>query len=141
MITHYGTMFNEIRVIYGRGPVSPEVIRPLIEGCKTELFADILMDKLIGQIPVIGIAANVMCAKTMTWRFGLLFGVLSSRGEAITAQNARNTMKIIRTLFPQRDMFRFAVPGVRTVELLLDKMEDCTQCEFDEKVNAVLQAL
>ena len=66
IITHYSPMLNEIRNIYGRAPVSAEVVGPILNSCKSEVLSDLILDKLIGQIPMIGIAANIMCAKTMT---------------------------------------------------------------------------
>lgn len=141
VFTHYGTMLNTIRTIYGRSTVSTEVVKPIIEGCKTEILADILVDKLIGQIPVVGIAANVMCAKTMTWRLGILFGMLAARGADISADSAKSAMKAIRSLFPQKSMITFSTPSIDTVEKLLTKFEDCSDEVFNEKVNRILDAI
>lgn len=66
IFTHHRFMLNDIRRIYGRNCLASEVISPIVEGCKSEILADIIFDKLIGQIPIIGIGANVVCAKTMT---------------------------------------------------------------------------
>ena len=141
IFTHYGPMLNSIRSSYGRDSVSAEVIIPIIDGCKSEILADIIMDKLIGQIPIVGIASNVMCAKTMTWRLGLLFGMLSARGENITAENAKNAMRAIRMIFPQKSMFTFSTPSIETVEKLLTKFEDCSEEDFGNKVGQILDAL
>lgn len=141
IITHYGPMLNNIRAAYGRSSVSSDVIVPIINGCKSEILADIIMDKIIGQIPIVGIASNVMCAKTMTWRLGLLFGMLSACGERITAENAKNAMRVIRMAFPQKNMFTFSTPSPETVEKLLTKFEDCSEEEFGNKVGQILDAL
>ena len=141
IFTHYGTMLNTIRTIYGRDPVSFDVVKPIVDGCKSEILADIIVDKLIGQIPVIGIAANVMCAKTMTWRLGLLFGMLAARGEEISADSTKNAMRAIRSLFPQKSMVTFATPSVDTVVKLLTKFEDCSKEDFDDKVERILDAI
>ncbi len=141
IFTHYGAMLNTIRTIYRRNPVSVEVIQPIVEGCKSELLTDVLVDKLIGQIPIIGIAANIMCAKTMTWRLGLLFGMLAARGEEISAESAKNAMKAIRSLFPQKSMITFSVPSISTVEKLLTGVEDCSDVDFNAKVDRILDAI
>ena len=141
IFTHYGPMLNSIRSIYGRSPVSAEVVKPILDGCKSEILADILVDKIIGQIPVIGIAANVMCAKTMTWRLGILFGMLAARGEEISSESARNATKAIRGLFPQKSMITFSTPSIAMVEKLLTKVENCSTEAFDEKVDRILDAI
>jgi len=141
IFTHYGPMLNEIRQIYGRSSVSTDVISPIISGCKSEILADILLDKVIGQLPLIGIGANVMCAKTMTWRLGLLFAMLSARGEDISTGSAQNATRMIRQLFPQKSMFSFKTPSITTVEKLLGTMEDITIEDFDAKVDRILSAL
>lgn len=141
IFTHYGSMLNTIRTIYDRSPVSTEVVKPIIEGCKSEILADILVDKLIGQIPVLGIAANIMCAKTMTWRLGILFGMLAARGEEISAESAKNAMIAIRSLFPQKSMITFATPSIGTVEKLLTKFEDCSNEDFNNKVDIILNSI
>ena len=51
IFTHYGPMLNGIRSIYNRDPVTTEAIKPIIDGCKSEVLADIIVDKLIGNIP------------------------------------------------------------------------------------------
>ena len=141
IVTHYGPMLNNIRKIYGRSAVSVDVIKPIIEGCKSEILVDIIADKVIGQIPILGLPANIMCAKTMTWRLGLLFGMLAARGDEISAESAGNAMKAIRGMFPQKSMLRFATPSVSTVEKLLTKFEDCSTYDFDSKVESILDNL
>ena len=141
IFTHYGPMLNEIREIYGRSGVSVEVVGPILKGCSKEILADILVDKFIGQIPVVGLPANIMCAKTMTWRLGLVFAMISARGEEISESSVSNATKLVRELFPQRRMFCFAAPSMAVVERLLEAMEDITIEEFDAKVDRALAAL
>ncbi len=141
IFTHYGPMLNEIRDIYGRGSISYEVVGPILNGCTSEILADIVMDKVIGQIPLIGIGANIMCAKTMTWRLGLVFAMISARGEEISADSVKNATKMIRQLFPQKSMFSFKAPTISTVEQLLDKVSDIPMEDFDAKVAKIMAAL
>lgn len=120
IITHYAPMLNKIRLIYGRSPMAAEHIKPVLEGCKDEIIADILVDKLLGQIPLIGIVGNIVCAKTMTWRLGLLFGVMAVKGETITTEEAKKAMIDIRNLFPQENLLMFTTPPMETVTKLLE---------------------
>ncbi len=141
IFTHYGPMLNEIRNIYGRSNISSEVIGPIINGCTSEILADIVFDKVIGQIPLIGIGANIMCAKTMTWRLGLVFAMISARGEEISAESVRKSTKMIRQLFPQKSMFSFKALTITTVDKLLNAMSDLSMEDFDTKVEKVLATL
>ena len=141
IFTHYGPMLNQIRTIYGRKPLSSEVIKPILDGCKSEILADIIVDKIVGNIPIIGIGANIMCAKTMTWRLGILFGMLAARGEDFNSENARNAMIAIRSLFPQKSMITFTAPSINVVKKLLSKVEDCSMEDFDTKMDRILDAI
>ena len=51
----------------------------IIEGCREEILSDLSVDKIGGQIPVLGIPFNMMCAKAMTYQLGILFAMLSAR--------------------------------------------------------------
>ena len=66
IFTHYGTMLNEIRTLYGRTPVSEAVVSTIVKGISSELIFDIVADKFLGQVPLVGIYFNAICAKTMT---------------------------------------------------------------------------
>lgn len=141
IFTHYGPLLNDIRKIYGRTPLSSEVVGPILNACKSEVLSDLIVDKLIGQLPMIGIAANIMCAKTMTWRLGLLFAMLASRGEDVSEANAMNCVRLIRKVFPQTNMLKFKTPSLTVVEKLLDTVENNTVEDFDSKVVRILDAL
>ena len=141
IFTHYGPMLNAIRAIYGRSNISYEVVGPILNGCTSEILADIVVDKVIGQIPLLGIGANIMCAKTMTWRLGLVFAMISARGEEISAESVKNATKMIRQLFLQKSMFSFKTPSIATVDQLLGKVSDITIEDFDAKVSKLLAAL
>lgn len=141
IFTHYGPMLNDIRKIFGRDSISGEVVTPVLKGCTSEILADLVFDKVIGQIPLIGIGANIMCAKTMTWRLGLIFAMLSARGEEISVDSVRNTTKAIRQMFPQRNMFSFKAPSIATVNALLNAFTDISIENFDSKVDQILASL
>lgn len=139
--THYGPMLNDIREIYGRPPMGSEYIAPIIKGCKDEVISDIVLDKVIGNIPLIGLPANMIAAKAMTWRLGILFGMLAARGEDISQQNVRNAVVLIRSVFPQKDSVFFRKPSVENVMKLICSVEGDTFEAFDDKVSRILNAV
>lgn len=132
VFTHYGPMLNEIRILYGRNPVSIDVVAPIIQGCMSELLTDLILDKVVGQIPIIGFGANIICAKAMTWRLGILFAMLSSRGESIDINNVKNATKFIREVFPQKSSLRFEKPSRNDVHVLLRKIANESVVSFNE---------
>ena len=135
VFTHYGPMLNDIWTLYGRKPVDAESIVPIIRGCSTELLADLVLDKLVGQIPVIGFGANIICAKAMNWRLGILFAMLSSRGEEIDVENVQKAVKLIREVFPQKSSLRFEKPSRNDVHILLRKVANETVASFNETMD------
>ena len=135
VFTHYGPMLNDIRTLYGRKPVDAESIVPIIRGCSTELLADLVLDKLVGQIPVIGFGANIICAKAMNWRLGILFAMLSSSGEEIDVENVQKAVKLIREVFPQKSSLRFEKPSRNDVHILLRKVANETVASFNETMD------
>lgn len=141
IFTHYGPMINEIRDLYGREPISANVLGPILKGASSEILSDVVFDKLIGQIPIVGIASNVMCAKAMTWRLGLLFAMISARGEEVNANTVRRTCILIRKLFPQSNTFVFRQPSVTIVEKLLNVIENEPLDGYEEKIERLLANL
>lgn len=124
--SHYVPMLNAIRSLYGRTPLCEGAITPILKGCKSEIFADILLDKLIGQIPVVGIAANIICAKTLTWRLGTLFAMLAAKGDSISVPDVTEAIRNIREHFPQRNMLKFQVPSEAVFMRLVTNKEYAT---------------
>ena len=139
VFTHYGTMLNEIRSLYGRTPVSENVVNSIIKGISSELLFDIVADKFLGQMPLIGIYFNAICAKTMTWRLGVLFTMLSARGEAIDEYTVQDATKLIRLVFPQTDAFKFQQPTYPTFEKLVLSVADNSINQFSNKITKALE--
>ena len=100
-----------------------------------------VLDKFIGNIPIFGLPANMICAKSMTWRLGLLFGMLSARGEKINQDSVLLAVRLIRTLFPQTDSLLFKKPSAVTVEKLLSGVAETSVETFDAKVSRVLDEM
>lgn len=138
IFTHYGTMPNEIRSLFGRTPVSENVVSSIVKGISSELIFDVVADKFLGNVPLVGIYFNAICAKTMTWRLGILFTMLSARGEAIDDYAVRDTIKLIRLVFPQTDAFKFQQPTYPTFEKLVLSVTDNTMEQFNNKISKAL---
>lgn len=141
IFTHYGPMLNDIRLKFGRSPVSSNAIAPIIQGCSKEIVADLVLDKCIGQIPVIGFGANIICAKAMTWRLGILFAMLASRGDAIDTENVRKATKLIREVFPQKSSLRFEKPSRHDVLILLKKVSNESVSSFNEIIDLMRERI
>lgn len=140
LFTHYGTMLNEIRDLYAREPVNESVISDIIGGISNELLFDVVMDKFLGNVPLIGIYFNSICAKTMTWRLGILFTMLAARGESIDGFSVAQTTKLIRQVFPQTDAFSFKKPKYSQFEKMVVSVTDNSQDQFNSKINKALGA-
>ena len=138
IFTHYGTMLNEIRSLFGRTPVSENVVSSIVKGISSELIFDVVADKFLGNVPLVGIYFNAICAKTMTWRLGILFTMLSARGEAIDNYAVQDTIKLIRLVFPQTDAFKFQQPTYPTFEKLVLSVTDNTMEQFNNKISKAL---
>lgn len=141
VFTHYSPMLNDIRLLYGREPISAEAVGPILEGCTNEMLTDLVIDKVLGQLPVIGFGANIICAKAMTWRLGILFAMLASRGEAIDVDNVRKATHLIREVFPQKSSFRFEKPSRNDVHILLKKVQGATVKSFNETMDFLSQKI
>lgn len=121
--SHYVPMLNAIRGFYGRSALNEGILSPILKNCKSEIFADILLDKLIGQIPVVGIAANIMCAKALTWRLGTLFTMLAAKSDDINEQDVVEAVRKIRLEFPQNKTLKFQSPSEKVFDHLVNQTE------------------
>ena len=74
----------------------------------------------------------------MTWRLGILFTMLSARGEAIDDYAVQDTTKLIRLVFPQTDAFKFQQPTYPTFEKLVLSVTDNTMEQFNNKISRAL---
>ena len=118
-----------------------EEMAAVIKQISKEILFDIIIDKALGRIPIIGIYPNMICAKYMTWRIGILFAMLSSRGGDISKVNAEKTIKLIRMVFPQTEALKFTTPDYKTYEKLVVSVNSASIPDFDEKVGKALSAM
>ena len=123
--THYKPMLNDIRKVYGRAPLSIRKMLFLLNGCEEELLTDLVVDKVVGNLPVIGLPANVIAAKALTWRLGILFGMLASQGSDVSIADVEQSIGLIRSALPNKKSF-FVRPSVTLVAQLIYAAENGT---------------
>lgn len=137
----YHPMWNEIRKIYNHGPLDKGSVKTVLSQIWPEILADIAFDKVLGNVPVVGIYFNAICGKALTWRLGTLFAFMSSRGPEVPEERAKEAMILIRHLFPQKDLFTFATPSRANFVKLVESVENKSINEFDEKVLKALDLM
>lgn len=124
LFSHYEPLINKIRHIYGLDSLQKDEIVPVLKGSSKEIFTDIILDKIIGQVPIIGVFSNLICAKTLTWRIGLLFAYLSYHNLDITEARVSFIMEAICKYLPMKSTFSFKTPSRKEVN---DFMENSCQ--------------
>lgn len=100
IFTHYVPMVNAIRDCFGYKRFQKDIIQPLIMGIIEDLMFDILGDKVLGSIPILGIYFNYRGAKIMTWRIGILFAFVNAQGSTYNEYILKETAKLVRHNFP-----------------------------------------
>lgn len=135
----YSSLWNEIRSIYGQPSIKTDDAIQVISSILPEVLTDIVFDKFLGNVPVVGIYFNAICAKQMTWRLGTLFSLLASRGEDISYLKCKEAMSVIRHLFPQSDMFAFNTPDYQKFIKLIDSVQGDSLIDFNKKIEKALE--
>ena len=100
IFTHYVPLVNSIRDYFGYERFEKDIIQALITSIIEDLMVDVIGDKVLGSIPLIGMYFNYRCAKIMTWRIGILFTFVNVQGPAYNEAILRETAKIVRDNFP-----------------------------------------
>ncbi|MCR5626504.1 MAG: hypothetical protein K6F99_04210 [Lachnospiraceae bacterium] len=139
IFTHFVDMYNKIRILYGREPSNEQIITKLIVGLHKEVLFDIAGDKILGNVPVIGIYFNAICAKTLTWRLGILFTMLASGGKDYNIESITKSVELIRNVFPQNDAFTFKQPSYENFEMIVMSVENNTVSDFERKITEALK--
>ena len=140
IFSHYEPMIDEIRALYGLPPLNKEAIKPIINSIFKEILIDIVVDKFLGQIPVAGIYFNAICAKALTWRLGMLFTIVSSRGEEINYDNLEDIIKLIRNVTSQTDMFKFVRPDYNSFRKIVLSVHGNDFATYNQKIENALHA-
>lgn len=137
----YIPLWERIRELYGRSNVAKDSGENIIKGILSELFVDIALDKIMGNVPLVGIYFNAICAKVMTWRLGTLFTMLSVRGEEVEGVDVKQSMALIRKVFPQSDMFKFVTPDKGKFLKLIGGLSDLSTEDYSRKVDTLLDMI
>jgi len=77
----------------------------------------------------------------MTWRLGTLFAMLAARGDEIDDSIVKESMMLIRKVFPQTDMFKFTTPDRAAYLKLIEGVSDISQDTYKHKVNKMLEII
>lgn len=136
----YSPMINEIRKQYGRKPIDKKILVDFIKGALKEVFNDMIFDKVLGSVPVMGVYFNAVCARAMTWRIGILFTMLASRGEDAKVEQIKETMILIRGLFPNESTINFSKPDYSIFEKIVSSVESNTIETYNDKIKDALSA-
>jgi len=137
----YVPLWDRIRDLYQRSSIENDTAGKIISGIVGEIFVDIALDKIMGNVPLIGIYFNAICAKIMTWRLGTLFAMLAARGDEIDDSIVKESMMLIRKVFPQTDMFKFTTPDRAAYLKLIEGVSDISQDTYKHKVNKMLEII
>lgn len=137
----YVPLWDRIRALYGHNNIAPDAMTNIIKGIISEIFIDIALDKVMGNVPLIGIYFNAICAKTMTWRLGTLFTLLSAQGPDVENLAVKDSMALIRTVFPQSDMFKFNTPEKAAFYKLIDGISNIGPDDYNRKVHRMLDMM
>ncbi|MCD7990676.1 MAG: hypothetical protein LUK37_02340 [Clostridia bacterium] len=140
IFTHYAPMIDKIRELYGRRPIEKDSLMLITKNISNEIMFDIVVDKVLGQVPLMGVYFNAICAKTLTWRLGMLFSILSAKGETINVEHVKKIMDLIRYLSPQKDIFKFAKPDYSTYERVMNSVYDNSEEVFKNRIDEALKA-
>ncbi|MER6827562.1 hypothetical protein ABT352_16395 [Streptosporangium sp. NPDC000563] len=143
-IPFYIDLWNDVRSIYGRGHITGEAAKEYLKPNIPFLAQDLLWDKLVGSIPIVGIPFNIAFAKALTWRLGAWFGMLSAIGgdstpnEKITA----STMELTRRIFPSLgDTFSFKAPDRDVFVSFVASVDGLTHQEAQNRAEEALRVL
>lgn len=134
----YATLWNEIRAVYGQPEIQTDDALKVIANILPEVLSDAIFDKVLGNVPIIGVYFNAICAKQMTWRLGTLFTLLASRGDDISSVKCKEAMMLIRHMFPQKDMFSFTTPDHDKFIQVVESVKDTSADRFNDKVDSAL---
>ena len=141
VLTHYIPMLNKIRALYGKAPWTLESFGPVFKSLSGELLFDVLVDKVLGQIPIAGIYFNLICARSLTWRLGMLCAMTSCLENDISdVKLLKKTSVLIREVFPQKSVFKFAKPDYNTFKKLMTSIINNDEDIYCDKVNKALDA-
>ena len=142
-IPFYADLWNQVRDVYGKGRITKEATKAYLGPNLGFLAQDLLWDKAVGSIPIIGIPFNIAFAKALTWRLGAWFGFLSAMTDEDDDESlTESTMRLTREVFPSsRSVFDFAAPDRDVFVSFIASVDGLTTDDVRDRTQKALQAL
>lgn len=143
-IPFYVDLWNEVRRIYGRGEITLQAAREYLKPNMAFLVQDLVWDKAIGSIPIIGIPFNIAFGKALTWRLGAWFGMLAALGadSGGDAELAQSTLALVKQVFPaDGGVFSWSAPDKEVFVAFISSVDGLTEAEARGRTEAALRAL
>lgn len=143
-IPFYVDLWNEVRRIYGRGEITLDAAREYLRPNLTFLVQDLVWDKAIGSIPIIGIPFDIAFGKALTWRLGAWFGMLAALGADSNgdAELAQSTLALVKLVFPAGGgVFTWNSSDEEVFVAFISSVDGLSGVEAHRRTEAALRAL
>ncbi|MCO1654847.1 hypothetical protein [Pseudonocardia humida] len=143
-IPFYVDLWNDVRRVYGRGEITLHAAQEYLRPNMAFLVQDLVWDKAIGSIPIIGIPFNIAFGKALTWRLGAWFGMLAALGADTggDAELAQSTLALVKLVFPaDGGVFSWSDPDKEVFVAFIASVDGLTEDEARRRTEAALRAL
>lgn len=143
-IPFYVDLWNDIRHVYGRGEITRQAAQDYLKPNVTFLVQDLVWDKAVGSIPIIGIPFNIAFGKALSWRLGAWFGMLAALGadSGGNAQLAQSTLALVKQVFPAGgSVFSWNAPDKEVFVAFISSVDGLTEAEAQSRTEAALRAM
>ncbi len=143
-IPFYVDLWNEIRRIYGRGEITLDAAQEYLRPNVTFLVQDLVWDKAIGSIPIIGIPFNIAFGKALTWRLGAWFGMLAALGAdgSSDTELTQSTLALVKLVFPaDGGVFTWNAPDEEVFVAFISSVDGLSEADARNRTEAALRAL
>lgn len=143
-IPFYAELWNEIRRIYGHGEITLDAAKEYLRPNLTFLVQDLVWDKAVGSIPIIGIPFNIAFGKALTWRLGAWFGLLAALGADGSGgpELSQATLSLVKQVFPNEgSLFSWNAPDQEVFVGFISSVDGLTHSEAHQRTEAALRAL
>lgn len=142
-VAFYIDLWNEIRVIYGRGRISRQAALAYLKPNLTFILGDLLLDKLLGMLPFAGSFFCFLFARAITWRLGAFFALTTALGEqAPSSVMLEKIACLVQALFPRGDfLFTLNDPDKAIFISLIAGLENLDAAQAEARITTALNVL
>jgi hypothetical protein len=143
-IPFYVDLWNDVRRVYGRVEITLQAAQEYLKPNLTFLVQDLVWDKAVGSIPIIGIPFNIAFGKALTWRLGAWFGLLAALGSDSTnnAELAQSTLALVKQVFTHDgSVFNWSAPDEGVFVAFISSVDGLSEAEAQDRTAAALRAL